>query len=444
MSPGDIIMKKRLGQTLSREEIRAFVRGATDGSFADYQLSAMLMAICIQGMSPEETVELTMAMAESGERMDLSAIRGVKVDKHSTGGVGDTTTLILAPLIACCPGIKMAKMSGRGLGHTGGTLDKLEAIPGMNVGLSRQRFMEIADRIGVALTGQSAELAPADQKLYALRDVTATVDSLPLITSSILSKKIAAGCDVVVLDVKSGSGALMPTLEKSIELAQTMVQIGNRTGRRFSALVTDMDQPLGLYVGNALEVKEAILTLSGAVQGPLKQVSLMLGGQILKSAGLVQDTKQGADILESKIKSGEGLKKMAQWIQAQGGDERVVEEPDRLPKAGREIDLLSAQSGYVSALNTAMIGNAARVLGAGRLKKEDTIDPAVGLVMKKRIGDFVKAGECWCTLHVGADSDLNQARSLMDQALSLSPIRQPAPRLIHAVVDAQGTHYIEG
>ena len=441
--PNEILRKKRFGGELNEAEIRAFVRGVTDKSWADYQISALLMAICIHGMSDRETLALTLAMAKSGDTLDLKDIPGVKADKHSTGGVGDTTSLILVPLTAAC-GLKVAKMSGRGLGFTGGTLDKLEAIPGMRVNLEVDEFKSIVRSVGCAIAGQTAELAPADKVLYALRDVTETVDCLPLVVSSILSKKLAAGCDVVVLDVKTGSGAIMDTPEKSRKLAEDMVRIGNLSGRRFSALITDMDQPLGLYVGNALEVKEAILTLSGAVQGPLKQVSLMLGGQILKSAGLVQDAKQGADILESKIKSGEGLKKMAQWIQAQGGDERVVEEPDRLPKAGREIDLLSAQSGYVSALNTAMIGNAARVLGAGRLKKEDIIDPAVGLVMKKRIGDFVKAGECWCTLHVGAASDLNQARSLMDQALSLSPIRQPAPRLIHAVVDAQGTHYIEG
>lgn len=441
MNPVDIIAKKRMGGELNAEEIRAFVRGATDGSFADYQLSAMLMAICIQGMSPEETVELTMAMAESGEQMDLSALNGIKVDKHSTGGVGDTTTLVLAPLMACCDGIKMAKMSGRGLGHTGGTLDKLEAIPGMSVDLSGQKFLEIVREIGVAVVGQSAELAPADKKLYALRDVTATVDSLPLITSSILSKKIAAGCDVVVLDVKSGSGALMPTLEKSVELAQTMVEIGNRTGRRFSALVTDMDQPLGMYVGNALEVKEAILVLRGEAEGPLKQVSLMLGAQILKSAGLVKDEAQGVAMLEKRINSGEGLRRMAQWIAAQGGDARVVEEPDRLPAAERQIDLCSAQDGYVSALKTTLIGNAARVLGAGRLKKEDKIDPGVGLVMKKRIGDFVRAGECWCTLHVSEASDIVQARAFLEQALVLSPQLGYPSRLIHAVVDEQGVQY---
>ena len=298
MNPCDVIMKKRLGQELSREEIHAFVRGACDGSFADYQLSALLMAICIRGMSDRETVELTMEMADSGERLDLGEIDGPTVDKHSTGGVGDTTTLIVAPLCAAC-GAKVAKMSGRGLGFTGGTLDKLESIPGVRVDLSARAFIDQVNAIGLAVIGQTGELAPADKKLYALRDVTATVDSLPLVTSSILSKKIAAGCQSVVLDVKAGSGAIMPTLEKSVELAETMVRIGRGTGRRFSALVTDMDQPLGLYVGNALEVREAIEVLSGRAGGALLDVSLQLGAQMLRSCRLADSADEAMAMLRA-------------------------------------------------------------------------------------------------------------------------------------------------
>ncbi|MBQ8953113.1 MAG: thymidine phosphorylase, partial [Clostridia bacterium] len=282
MRPTEIIMKKRLGQELTREEIAAFVAGAVDGSFEDYQLSALLMAICLNGMTDRETVDLTMAMADSGDRLDLSPIPGAKVDKHSTGGVGDTTTLIVAPLAAAF-GAKVAKMSGRGLGFTGGTLDKLESIPGMRVDLSKERFIRQVTDIGIAVIGQTAQLAPADRTLYALRDVTATVDSLPLVTSSILSKKIAAGCDAVVLDVKTGSGAVMPTAQMSVTLAETMVRIGSLTGRRFSALVTDMDQPLGLNVGNALEVKEAVDALSGRADAALLDVSLQLGAQMLRT-----------------------------------------------------------------------------------------------------------------------------------------------------------------
>ncbi|NLG24961.1 MAG: thymidine phosphorylase, partial [Clostridiales bacterium] len=292
MTPVEIIRQKRMGGALGAQEIADFARGAADGSWADYQLSAMLMAIAIRGMDERETVDLTMAMAHSGRVLDLSAIDGVKVDKHSTGGVGDTTTLIVAPLVAAC-GAKVAKMSGRGLGFTGGTLDKLESIPGFQTNLPIGRFIDAVRSVGLAVVGQSDDLAPADRALYALRDVTATVDSLPLIASSILSKKIAAGCDAVVLDVKAGSGAMMPTVAAARELAAAMVGIGRRTGRRYAALVTDMNQPLGMNVGNALEVKEAVAALSGQVRGPLVEVSLALGAEMLLSAGAA-DTREGA------------------------------------------------------------------------------------------------------------------------------------------------------
>jgi len=434
MRATEIIMKKRLGQALTAEEIDAFVRGATDGSFEDYQLSALLMAICLNGMSDRETVDLTMAMARSGETLDLSAIPGAKVDKHSTGGVGDTTTLVVAPLAAAC-GAKVAKMSGRGLGFTGGTLDKLESIPGMRIDLSKEEFIGQVKDIGLAVIGQTAELAPADRTLYALRDVTATVDSLPLVTSSILSKKIAAGCDAVVLDVKTGSGAVMPTAEMSVQLAQTMVRIGSMTGRRFSALVTDMDQPLGLNVGNALEVREAIDVLAGRAGGALLDVSLQLGAQMLRTAGLARTADEALVRLREKLDGGEGLKKLAEMIGAQGGDPRVAEDPDRLPRAERRVAVTARSAGWIAAMKTGDIGYAAQALGAGRVKKSDRIDPAVGLVMKKRVGEYVEKGEAWCELHVNPASDAAAAQRLLDGALTIA--RQPVavPKLVHAVIE---------
>ena len=434
MRPTEIIMKKRLGQELTREEIAAFVAGAVDGSFEDYQLSALLMAICLNGMTDRETVDLTMAMADSGDRLDLSPIPGAKVDKHSTGGVGDTTTLIVAPLAAAF-GAKVAKMSGRGLGFTGGTLDKLESIPGMRVDLSKERFIRQVTDIGIAVIGQTAQLAPADRTLYALRDVTATVDSLPLVTSSILSKKIAAGCDAVVLDVKTGSGAVMPTAQMSVTLAETMVRIGSLTGRRFSALVTDMDQPLGLNVGNALEVKEAVDALSGRADGALLDVSLQLGAQMLRTTGLASTREEGIRQLRARLDSGEGLKKLAEMIEAQGGDPRVTEDTDLLPRAQGRVPLTARESGFIAAMKTSAIGYAAQALGAGRVRKTDRIDPAVGLAMKKRVGEPIEKGETWCELHVNPASDVNAAQALLEGALTVSPEPVEAPKLVHAVIE---------
>jgi len=436
VKPTDIIMKKRMGGELTKEEIECFVKGAVDGSFADYQLSALLMAICIRGMTDRETVDLTMAMTHSGEVLDLSGIEGVKVDKHSTGGVGDTTTLIVAPLVAAC-GVKVAKMSGRGLGFTGGTLDKLEAIPGMRIDLSREEFISAVQENGIAVIGQTGELAPADKALYALRDVTATVDCLPLICSSILSKKIAAGCDAVVLDVKAGSGAIMPTLEKSIELAETMVRIGSMTGRKFSALVTDMDQPLGMYVGNALEVTEAVMALRGEADGALLDVSLRLGAQILVSAGAVKTQDEAMDMLRQKLESGEGLEKLRQMIASQSGDARIVDDLSLLPQAQEKIELRAERAGYISGMTTSLIGYAAQSLGAGRIKKTDVIDPAVGLVMKKRIGDYVEAGECWCILHVNPKSDVESAKRLMNEAIEISDEKPEARPLVYRMIEAK-------
>ena len=434
MNPCDIIRKKRMGQKLTEMEIRAFVDGVVDGSFADYQISALLMAICINGMTDRETLALTLAMAKSGDTLDLSDIPGVKADKHSTGGVGDTTSLILVPLVAAC-GVKMAKMSGRGLGFTGGTLDKLESIPGMRIDLDNAAFRRQVTDVGCAIIGQTATLAPADKTLYALRDVTATVDSLPLVVSSILSKKLAAGCDVVVLDVKTGSGAIMDTYEKSLKLAQTMVRIGNLSGKRFSALITDMDQPLGNYVGNALEVEEAVDVLAGRTKGDLLEVSLTLGAHILRSAGKVDSVPAGMDMLRAKIENGEGLRKLAEMIAAQGGDPRVTEDTSLLPKAKAKVELRADEAGYVQSIRTSDVGNAAKRLGAGREHKTDPLDLSVGVVMHKRVGDPVRRGDVLCTLHVGEHSDRIGAYNLLRRAIRIGPEPVQKPALIRAVVE---------
>lgn len=434
MNPCDIIRKKRFGGELNEAEIRAFVDGVVDGSFADYQISALLMAICINGMTDRETLALTLAMARSGETLDLSDIPGVKADKHSTGGVGDTTSLILVPLVAAC-GVKMAKMSGRGLGFTGGTLDKLESIPGMRVDLDVAAFKKQVTEIGCAIIGQTAELAPADKALYALRDVTATVDCMPLVVSSILSKKLAAGCDVVVLDTKTGSGAIMDTPEKSRKLAEMMVRIGKLSGKRFSALLTDMDQPLGNYIGNALEVEEAIDVLAGRARGDLKEVALTLGAHILRNAGAAESVEAGMRMLEEKIRNGEGLKKFAEMIAAQGGDPRVCTDTGLLPKAAARIDVKAGKSGYVREMVTSDIGNAAKLLGAGRERKTDALDLSVGIVMKKRVGDRVRAGDVLCTLHAGENSDRTGAYNLMMRSIRISEAKPEKRSLIQAVVE---------
>ena len=434
LNPCDIIRKKRFGGELSETEIRAFVDGVVDGSFADYQAAALLMAICIQGMTDRETLALTLAMAKSGDTLDLSDVAGVKADKHSTGGVGDTTSLVLTPLVAAC-GVKMAKMSGRGLGFTGGTLDKLESIPSLSISMDTDAFKRQVREVGCAIIGQTAQLAPADKTLYALRDVTATVDSLPLVVSSILSKKLAAGCDVVVLDVKTGSGAIMDTPEKSRKLAEMMVRIGNLSGKHFSALITDMDQPLGNYIGNALEVEEAIDILAGRTQGDLKTVALELGAHILRGAGVVETVAAGVRMLQQKIDNGEGLKKLAEMIAAQGGNPRVCDNTALLPHAPTLIDIKADREGYVYAMTTSDIGNAAKLLGAGRERKTDEIDLSVGIVMKKRIGDAVKRGDVLCTLHAGPKSDRTAAYNLVKRAIAISAEKPAAHQLIHAVVE---------
>ena len=437
MNMVDVILKKKAGEALSPEEIRAFARGAADGSVPDYQLAALLMAICWRGMTAEETACLTMEMMHSGSVVDLSAIDGVCVDKHSTGGVGDTTTLVLVPLAAAC-GAKVAKLSGRGLGHTGGTLDKLESIPGCTVNVSIGDFIRQVQEIGCAVIGQTQDLCPADKALYALRDVTGTVGSIPLIASSIVSKKLASGAGAIVLDVKTGSGALMQTVEDSIELAKAMVEIGAQAGKPILALVTGMDQPLGTHVGNALEVKEAIDILAGRAKGDLLTVSLELGSRMLIASGIAKDVEDGKARMMQALISGAGLAKLKEMIIAQGGDGRVCDDTDYLPHAAYRISVPALAAGYVTRMDTAAIGRCAQALGAGRQKKTDVIDPAVGLVMDVRLGDKVEAGDSLATLYLNRRELANEAVAGMQRAITIAQEKPELPPLIHAAVSREG------
>lgn len=411
----DVIQKKRDGEALSREEIEFFVDGYTDGSIRDYQASAFLMATYFSDMNAEEQGYLTMAMANSGDQIDLSAIEGIKVDKHSTGGVGDTTTLILAPLVAAC-GVPVAKMSGRGLGHTGGTLDKLEAIEGFHVEITEKEFVKQVNDIKLAVIGQSGNLTPADKKLYALRDVTATVDSIPLIASSIMSKKIAAGADAIVLDVKTGDGAFMKTPEDAEELARSMVAIGSEVGRHTIAVISDMSQPLGFAIGNALEVKEAIDTLKGTGPDDLTELCLVLGSKMLIAGGKAKDTNDARSQLKRVIEDGSALELFGQFLEAQGGNADIVKNPDLLPKAAFQIEVKSTTTGFITKMEADEIGVAAMLLGAGRATKEDDIDLAVGIVLKKKIGDSVKSGETIAIVHS------NQPETLKTESMLLKHI----------------------
>ena len=437
MNMVDVILKKKAGEALSPEEIRAFARGAADGSVPDYQLAALLMAICWRGMTAEETACLTMEMMHSGSVVDLSAIDGVCVDKHSTGGVGDTTTLVLVPLAAAC-GAKVAKLSGRGLGHTGGTLDKLESIPGCTVNVSIGDFIRQVQEIGCAVIGQTQDLCPADKALYALRDVTGTVGCVPLIASSIVSKKLASGAGAIVLDVKTGSGALMQTVEDSIELAKAMVEIGAQAGKPILALVTGMDQPLGTHVGNALEVKEAVDILAGRAKGDLLTVSLELGSRMLIASGIAADVEDGKARMMQALISGAGLAKLKEMIIAQGGDGRVCDDTDYLPHASYRISVPALASGYVARMDTAAIGRCAQALGAGRQKKTDVIDPAVGLVMDVRLGDKVEAGDSLATLYLNRRELANEAVAGMQRAITIAQEKPELPPLIHAAVSREG------
>ncbi|WP_066303775.1 pyrimidine-nucleoside phosphorylase [Bacillus sp. FJAT-29814] len=394
----DVIEKKRDGYELTKEEIQFLINGFTKGDIPDYQMSAFAMAVFFQGMTKEERVYLTEAMVQSGDQIDLSRIEGIKVDKHSTGGVGDTTTLVLAPLVASV-GVPVAKMSGRGLGHTGGTIDKLESIEGFHVEISNDEFMQLMNQNKVAVIGQSGNLTPADKKLYALRDVTATVDSIPLIASSIMSKKIAAGADAIVLDVKTGSGAFMKNLDDAKDLAQTMVEIGKGVGRKTKAIISDMSQPLGFAVGNALEVKEAIDTLKG--QGPedLHELCLTLGSHMVVLAEKATDFNEARKMLVESIHNGQALQTFKTFLAAQGGDASVVDDPTKLPTASYMIEVPAKSSGYVAEITAETVGTAAMMLGAGRATKESVIDLAVGVVLHKKVGDQVEAGESLVTIH---------------------------------------------
>lgn len=387
----DIIEKKKRKEELTAEEIEFWINGYVDGSIPDYQVSALLMAIVLNGMTDEEISTLTKCMMNSGDVIDLSSIEGIKVDKHSTGGVGDKTSLSLMPMVASC-GVKVAKMSGRGLGHTGGTLDKLESIPGFSISLTDEQFVQQVKDIGIALIGQTANLVPADKKIYALRDVTGTVDSIPLIASSIMSKKLASGADVIVLDVKYGNGAFMPTMEKAEELSNQMIRIGESFGKKVAACISSMDQPLGNAVGNALEVKEAIETLKGRGPKDFTELCVVTGAVILEQAG-VGTREECVAMMEDSISSGRALEVLKAMIRAQGGDERVVDDPDLLPKARYVTKLKSYRNGYVHDLPAKPIGILAMNLGAGREHIDDVVDPAVGIVLNKKVGDFVARGE---------------------------------------------------
>ena len=437
MNMVEMIGKKKLGQTLTDAEIDYFVQGAANGSIPEYQLAAMLMAIRLNGMTDEETTHLTLAMAHSGDVADLSAIPGVKVDKHSTGGVGDTTTLVLAPLVAAC-GVPVAKMSGRGLGHTGGTLDKLESIPGLSVELSEEKFIRQVNGMGVAVIGQTGSLAPADKTLYALRDVTATVDSLPLIASSIMSKKLASGADAIVLDVKTGSGAIMQTLEGSIELAQAMVRIGDLAGKPVTAIVTGMEQPLGTHVGNALEVKDAIDVLSGVTRGALLEVSLLLGSHMLVLAGRCATPEEGRVLLREALDSRRGLAKLKEMIAAQGGNPAVCDDVTLLPQSAVKRTVPVGRTGYVAEMDTMALGLAAQAMGAGRVQKTDELDYSVGFVLHARIGDQVQPDTPLCTLYARSEEDTDKAEAAIRAAITFSDTPVAVPPLCYAIVTKDG------
>jgi pyrimidine-nucleoside phosphorylase len=421
----DVIRKKRDGHELSRAEIAHLVDGYTRGEIPDYQVAAWLMAAVLRGLTRAETAALTDSMLHSGQVLDLSEFAAAKVDKHSTGGVGDKTSLVLAPL-AAAGGLVVPMISGRGLGHTGGTLDKLESIPGFRVDLSVARFREVLRECGCAMIGQTAEIAPADRKFYALRDVTGTVESPFLICASIMSKKLAEGIDALVLDVKTGSGAFMKTEEDAALLAELMVETGQRMGKKTVALITNMDQPLGLRVGNALEVGECIEVLHGHGPADLRELCVELGAWMLHLGGRAKTAAQGKGLAVELIDSGRALETFRRMVALQGGDVAAIDDPSRLPRARHSVEVVSAKSGYVSAIQCEGVGTASVVLGGGREKKEDSIDPAVGVVVHKKVGDRVSAGEPLCTLHYDSDTRAAQAKELIEQSYRIGET-PPAP-----------------
>lgn len=438
----DIIAKKRDGLELSTEEINFFITGLTKGEIPDYQASALLMAIFLQKMTNRETVDLTYAMMKSGDMVDLSGIEGIKVDKHSTGGVGDTTTLILGPMVAAC-GVPVAKMSGRGLGHTGGTLDKLESIEGFSIEVSPEDFIDNVNRHKIAVIGQSKNIAPADKKLYALRDVTATVDNISLIAASVMSKKLAAGSDAIVLDVKMGSGAFVKTFDGAIELSKAMVDIGTSMGRNTIGVITDMEQPLGFAIGNALEVKEAIDTLNGVGPADLTELCKRLASYMVylgEGAGSVSEARV---MVEENLNNGNAFEKFKEFVRIQKGNVAVIENPALLPTCDLIVEVKSVETGYISRIKSDDVGIAAMVLGAGRENMDTVLDMGAGIVLKKKVGDFVQTGDVIATLYTNKEDKLEDATKRLLGAYSFSATEVKAPVLIHAVVKKDGMEVFE-
>lgn len=426
MTAAEIIIKKRDGGELSPQELAFLIGGYVAGDIPDYQMSAFCMAVFFAGMTDAEILCLTREMVASGETLDLSAISGVKADKHSTGGVGDKTSLVLLPMLAAC-GVKIAKMSGRGLGHTGGTLDKLESIPGLSTEIAGERFIRQANELGLVIAGQSGRLVPADKLLYALRDVTGTVDSLPLIVSSIMSKKLASGADIIVLDVKTGEGAFMKTEAAAFELAEKLVAVGNSCGKKTMAVVSDMNEPLGYAVGNALEVREAVDALKGKDCGRLTELCTELGSCVLTAGRLAGDEAQAVQMLRGSIESGAALRKLAEMVKAQGGDERAVFDTSLLPNAPVTAEAVSDSEGYVTSIQAGDVGRVCMHLGGGRLTKDSGIDLAVGLVLHKKVGDYVNIGDSLATVHGGSSKSVENAVEMLKNCYVLSP-EIPTPR----------------
>jgi len=433
----DLILKKRNGDILSKEEISYFIKGYTNGTIPDYQAAALLMAIYFQKMNESETADLTQAMMSSGDVIDLTAINGIKVDKHSTGGVGDKTTIALAPIVAAC-GIPVAKMSGRGLGHTGGTLDKLESIPGFNVNMTIDKFINNVNDFKIAVAGQTADLAPADKLIYALRDVTATVDNISLIASSIMSKKLASGADAIVLDVKTGSGAFMQNIDDSFELAQEMVNIGNNMNRNTIALITNMDQPLGNAIGNSLEIKEAIETLKGGGPEDFKELCITLASYMLLIAGNVETVEDGRKKVEHVISTGKAFDVFKTFVIAQGGDISYIENTELLPKSKGLYELKSDQDGYINKIQADVVGLSALILGAGRETKESNIDLAVGIVLNKKIGDYVEFGETLAYIYYNNDEKKESAIEKLKSAYSIKEEKESILPLVLGIVSTDG------
>lgn len=428
----DIIAKKRDGKVLTSEEIEFFVNGYVNGDIPDYQISALLMAIYLNGMNVDETTTLTMLMARSGEVIDLSSIPGIKVDKHSTGGVGDKTTFIISPIVASC-GVPVAKMSGRGLGHTGGTIDKMESIPGMKTNIDREEFFDIVRNVGACVIGQSGNIVPADKKLYALRDVTATIESIPLIASSIMSKKLAAGSDAILLDVKTGSGAFMKTTDEAIELAKAMVAIGEKVGRKTIALITDMDRPLGKSIGNALEMKEVCDTLKGKGPKDLTELCLTLATNMLYLAGK-GSLDDCYDLAKDALESGKAFEKLKEMVKAQGGDVSVIEDNSKFESSKVAKGLAAAQEGYIYSMDTEKCGIASMILGAGREKKEDTIDYSAGVIIHKKIGDYVKRGDLIASLYSSSEEKCINSSRLLGEAIKISSVEPVVKPIVLARV----------